>query len=204
MAPNLLIRAVNLSRKQVVDIDGLIGLRDEYLLWLQEAKNAVNNSATNAEKVSFLEADFVEQDLMENGGAGVDFKDDRAQKVLNLIREAISKRISEIKNIPLDDGKTEYDSEQNILRFRGVNIPIAAGRAGNRSTDLLKVLFSEPRRLWATDEILDVWSEKDAPKKAPYYAALSVNNKVALESGTTDFLLAKTKEISINPKYLSL
>jgi hypothetical protein len=71
--------------------------------------------------------------------------------------------------------------------------------------DLLNTLFKKPKYNWSNDEIWEDWGEEDFKNKTLkfYTASDEINKMIALETGVRDFLIKGTKQVQINPKYLS-
>jgi hypothetical protein len=71
--------------------------------------------------------------------------------------------------------------------------------------DLLNTLFKKPKYNWSNDEIWEDWGEEDFKNKTLkfYTASDEINKMIALETGVRDFLIKGTKQVQINPKYIS-
>jgi hypothetical protein len=71
--------------------------------------------------------------------------------------------------------------------------------------DLLNTLFKKPKYNWSNDEIWEDWGEEDFKNKTLkfYTASDEINKMIALETGVRDFLIKGTKQVQINPKYVS-
>jgi len=121
-------------------------------------------------------------------------------KIGNALKEAL------IKNDVV--GKAKYSD--GIIFFGGKKIDF--NKAQNQRY-LLKILFKNVRKNWHYDEIagdsdwdetgIDVWLENKPAWKKFYSAGDDINKAVAVETGIKDFIIKNTKEIRINPKYLS-
>lgn len=205
-APSQLkIDAANLYRKSksVRSLEELVQLREAYCLWRQKAPWLPKNSEeavllrfTSAQENLLLKGDLVIEDSVANGGVGTDFEAPRAQEVLTFIQESLCAWI----DVGVDIISTaHYEDALRTLYFAGESI-LVTDRSQSREQELLRVLFTEPSRVWATDEILEKWGENK--KMSPYHAAKSLNKKVAAVTGITDFLIPTTKQIKINPSYI--
>lgn len=95
-----------------------------------------------------------------------------------------------------------FDEGKSLLHFQGKEIRIS--RNGNTNPHhLLKTIFKDHKRMWSYDEIAEDWEEEYGKDdwNTYYYAAYSVNEKVAKKTGVDDFLIPTKTNVVINEKY---
>ena len=208
------LRAVNLTRRinLIRGIEDLMRLRTDYIQWLHDARDAVNlaQKISAAQRLWAFQNDAVESDPGGSGGLELNFPDERARHIINLIRDSLIKWLDFLKDADLTPAiPTIYNAAEKILYFQGSEIKITE-RAESYQTDLLKTLFSQPAKVWPVDEVLEDWGlspeeiDMESKKKLNrvYNAAINVNEKIAQETSQKDFLLATPKEVGINQSYL--
>lgn len=94
--------------------------------------------------------------------------------------------------------------EDGILYFHGKTFNMS-----NKSIqmDLLNALFEDTKthKIWHNDELWDHFGEEyDKKKRLKFYqAADRINKMIAVDTGVKDFLQPTTKQVSINPNYLT-
>jgi hypothetical protein len=112
----------------------------------------------------------------------------------NLINNTKSPKQSKQKiSIKFNDGTLYFEDKQFNFDKKQIQ------------KDLLNTLFKKPKYNWSNDEIWEDWGEQDFKKKTLkfYTASDEINKMIALETGIRDFLIKGTKQIKINPKYVS-
>jgi len=137
------------------------------------------------------------------------------KSVKNPYSKTLKKIESYLKQIKQDNGSQKknirtgisYNSTSGHLNFNRKTISIPKDTYQDALCRVLLKDKKSMRKVWVWDEILDEWGgkyqydDKQAWRKV-YNAAREVNQKVATETATKDFLIVKTKEIAVNPKYL--
>lgn len=211
---SLLLEAINLSRSTnaISSMEGLVKLRDSYLLWRVTAKKQIASSTQIPEekKLAFLQNDPVEADFWQNGGARMTYPSERTKDVLQKITSATIKWIDFLSDFDLR-GPTpaSYDKKTKTLFLAHKTVKISE-RAENYPALLLRTLFKKPKHSWAVDEIMYDWYKDDIGSnntedrvfRRIYQAGIEVNSKIAKRTGIADFLIVKMKEVSINKGYL--
>ncbi|PIS06125.1 MAG: hypothetical protein COT80_02335 [Candidatus Buchananbacteria bacterium CG10_big_fil_rev_8_21_14_0_10_33_19] len=202
---DILLEAVNLERKlsTISTIEELVSIRKDYFEWKDRLLSMVNDSRnlSRKEKTLFFQEDSAVTD-MNKGGSGISFSSEYTQGIVRRMKETLKKWIDLIGRVDLVEFiPATYNSESKVLFFRGVEIGITK-RAQNYSSDLLRVLFSNPTKRWATDEILAEWRDPESPNMQVYQAGVATNRKVAEKTGIDNFLIVSTKEIYIKPEYI--
>lgn len=101
-------------------------------------------------------------------------------------------------------GIPNYDTVDCIIHFRGKNIQIPH----NSDQELLcKVVLRNKQSMlkkWPWDEAVEAWGDEPDTIgwRKVYNAGRAINDKVAVETATKDFLIVKTKFVQLNPKFL--
>ncbi len=103
-----------------------------------------------------------------------------------------------------------FDPETSILNFKGIDIEISKTK-NNNPHYLLKLIFEDKEKEWFYDEIWEdpyFKSENDTYDKKRnwrkiYNAGYSINEKVAKNTETQDFLKVTKTSVSINKKYIN-
>jgi len=110
-----------------------------------------------------------------------------------------------VKEIRIDKNPV-FDSKNRKLIFAGKEI-IIAKKEESDPHKLMKTLFKDVSKTWASDEILEDWGYsfgEDVKKNKAYQAGKAINRTIAQETTIKDFLEITTKTISINPKYIKV
>lgn len=110
-----------------------------------------------------------------------------------------------IKEVKIDKNPT-FDDKNRKLIFTGKEI-IIAKKEESDPHKLIRTLFKDVSKTWASDEILEDWGYsfgEDIKKNKAYQAGKAVNRTIAQETTIKDFLEITTKTISINPKYIKV
>lgn len=111
--------------------------------------------------------------------------------------------VKQSRNVYLQD----YDPERKILTIG--NKQVLLDKKG-KETDgilLLETLLEDPNRIWYLDEIkenLGYRFDEELPKNKYYHARNKINEIINKETEIDDFIIGKTKEFQINPKYIEV
>ncbi|MEN9582942.1 MAG: hypothetical protein RL641_896 [Candidatus Parcubacteria bacterium] len=105
---------------------------------------------------------------------------------------------------PTAKSDPRFDEESRILYFNNEKILIGKKEESDPHK-LLRTLFKDKRKVWASDEVLEDWGysfdDKVSANKV-YQAGKAVNQTVAQDTKIKDFLVVSTKNININKAYL--
>ena len=101
----------------------------------------------------------------------------------------------------------KYDTASGTLYFLGKKIELSKS-ADSDAARLMNTLGRRISNNWNKDEILDDWGysldeQKNLPQQKIYQAAVRIQNAVAKKTQVDDFLIFSTKEVRVNPKYLT-
>ena len=110
-----------------------------------------------------------------------------------------------VKEIKIDKNPI-FDDKNRKLIFAGKEI-IITKKEESDPHKLMRTLFKDVSKTWASDEILEDWGYsfgEDIKKNKAYQAGKAVNRSIAQETTIKDFLEITTKTISINPKYIKV
>ena len=120
------------------------------------------------------------------------------------VRLKKNRKINEI-NIERKSSKPlSFNEATRKLTFMNEEILIAKKEESDPHK-LIRTLFKDINKVWASDEILEDWGYsfgEDIKKNKAYQAGKAVNRTIAQETKIKDFLDVSTKSISINIKYL--
>jgi hypothetical protein len=130
----------------------------------------------------------------------------KLEKQFNELKSKYPARKQEFKKTR---GKTfgGYDAKRSMLSFAGKTILISKTN-GSDAHKLMVTLAKDPRKLWYSDEIYEDWGylpedQETLPRLKLYLAARTVCEAVEKETSIQNFLVPKTRQVEINPKYLA-
>jgi hypothetical protein len=95
--------------------------------------------------------------------------------------------------------------KNGILYFHNYHITISE-QLTNRNVLYLKAIFKDIKKVWNYDEIADSMHEIETYDKNSwnkyYQLGKAINTKVTSATSIKNFLVIKTKNVQVNPKYL--
>jgi len=106
----------------------------------------------------------------------------------------------------IEPAELRFDDQKRTLYFMGASIVIATKEESDPHK-LMRTLFKDMHKVWATDEIFEDWNYsfeeiEDLSKNKVYQAGKKLNKTIAEETKIKDFLEITTKTVAINKKYL--
>lgn len=118
-------------------------------------------------------------------------------------------KIKDLKLSPTENNETSIKLTNEGININGKTIKLFSKKEG-KEYNFIKIIASDPKRLWSFDEIaenLDMpdYDKKDTLRKYSnrfYQYATSFNKKVAFHTGINDFLDFSKKTVQIKNKYL--
>ena len=129
---------------------------------------------------------------------------DEGQSTLKELFELMKKRIEFLKQVKLNYPPEPLNAcfSEGILSLKGKEICFNNRR--NLQRDLLNTLYKNPSKIWFNDEIWEDWGETNLKKgtKKFYTASRAINLDIKSKTGIDNFLIADTKQVQINSKYI--
>ncbi len=138
-------------------------------------------------------------------------KEFRQKRSIGTFDEEVFKTQQLIKKIGDDINLKAQTAEykNGVLSFKAKEIDF---KNRPNQKELLATLFKEPTKNWSYDEIQEDWDTlkrlnlvkyPDNYWRKFYSAGDGINNAIAIKTQVEDFIIKNTKEIRINPNYVS-